>query len=821
MRRLVVSAVGLMGLGIGLACVEDRPPSPLPTDVLTRSASVLRVGYSPLEPEIFGPADNVQGFVPELLQTLLAPLGQTAQYTRCEPRECLEALVAGHLDVVPNVPISEADRGLRFGHEAMSLSLSAIFNHREGLPLRDLRQLDGRRLAAVEGSREVFHFTSLAEERGWALEVLTRTTMADVLAAIRDGEADFGVVTQAFGLRHAETYRVTATPHTLHPTPLYLAFRPDLDIESIEHLNTHLAWLKSERDSLYDELHRRWHPPQQTTHLYLDTKLALALIAALIVTSIVALVYRQRARGASSSLLESRLRIASVAEAVGLGVWEYDRAANNVRWDSSMFRLYGRDPGLPSPRLTDWQEAIHPEDRDRVVDEAKKALEINGPFQNEFRVQRPDGTTRAIRNVGHVVASGERSTVVVGINLDITEFRQLERRLQQAEKMEAIGNLTGGIAHDFNNRLMVIRNNLAMSIEDEADEELKSMLRDALGAADACAALTARLLAFARQRDMSSRPTDLNRTVRRSARLLRRTLPATIRIEIDSPETRMWSEVDETLLENALINLSINARDAVASGGRIIFRTLERAGNPPTNVIRVEDNGRGMSRETMARAFEPFFTTKPVGQGTGLGLAMVHGFVHQSGGEVTLESEEGAGTVVELSFAAVDAPAQADETATGDLPDDPKVRRALVCEDDEDVQVMLRRLFKALGIRHQVVGTGDEALALFERDPAFDVVLSDVVMPGATDGVELAHRLRADHPFLPVILMSGYARPSGDPERQPPEGIVWLRKPFTKAHLADAIDSAMSRSETRLGLAERALPESGESEETPDLLRPM
>lgn len=779
---------------------------------------MLRVGYTAQDPEIFGDADVVQGFLPELLTALFDPLNIETRYVACTPAACLAGLAEGRLDMVPAVPPEVLGRSeLRYAHESVLLSSFAIFSSTKGPELVDLRGLDGRRLAVLEKGREVVHFRSLAKDRGWSLELVERPSMASVLAAIRDDEADFGVVTRAFGARHAEALGVVETPHTLHQTPLYLAFRSELDVAFVEHINTQLAGLKVEVDSVYHRLHRRWHPPPSALQRRrpLDLKLAVALLAALAVTTAVAFVYRQRAHGVSSLLLRNRHRIASVTEAVGLGVWECDLATDVVRWDSSMYRLYEREPTLPPPKPAEWITFLHPDDRARVAAEAKKDLTSGGRFQNEFRVRREGGSERVIRIVGHVVEAGEKGdTVVVGINLDITEFRRLERRLQHAEKMEAVGNLTGGIAHDFNNRLMVIRNNLAMAIEDERDEDVKSMLRDALGAADACAALTARLLAFARQRDMTSRPTELNRVVRRSARLLRRTLPATMDIRIEASDAAIWSEVDETLLENALINLALNARDALDAEGGIRVRTLRRSPSeegPAENVIRLEDDGAGMSPETLARAFEPFFTTKPVGRGTGLGLAMVHGFVHQSGGDIVLESQEGVGTVVEMSFPAVAEPVGSVDASTGDLPEDPHINRALVCEDDEDVQVTLRHLFKALGVEHRVVGTAEEALALMERDFNFDVVLSDVVMPGPTDGVELAHRLRRDHPGLPVILMSGYARRSEDHQRPPPEGTIWLRKPFSKARLADALAASLARSESRLERPEDG-PITGEAE---------
>lgn len=752
----------------------------------------LRVGYAEHAPEIFTDEENeVRGFLPELFEALLEPTGIELHYLRCDREQCLQDLSAGRLDLVPNVERTEAQaERVRFGDEAVLLAQSALFTRRDGVqPVPN--ELDGARLAVLEHSQVVHHLESMAEREGWALHLATKSSEGEILDALRRGEVDYGVIDQAYGDRHAKALGLRRTTPSLHADARYLAFRPDMDARFIETLNSRLAKLKMQDDSSYHQLSRRWHrsaSARPATPAY--GQLALVLTLGLLFTTAVAGICYFRTQQQRHVLWSNQERETAVTEALGLGIWEWNLQPGHAVWSPSMYRLYGRDPSSEAPRMRAWLEYVHPQDRERIQQRVEVGVTPGTGFQDEFRIVREDGEVRHLRAIVQTGVNSSGRAQAMGVHVDITDSYKLQLQLQQAEKMKAVGQLTGGIAHDFNNRLMVIRNNLSMAIEDQTDEEVVGMLQDALGAAEACAALTGRLLAFSRQRELTLEPTELNRSVRRAARLLRRTLPATIEIVLELEPTPLWSSLDENLLENAMLDLAINARDAMSGRGRLRFRTLP---GPESNVIRVEDDGRGMSPETLQRALEPFFTTKPVGRGTGLGLAMVHGFVHQTGGEVSLESVEGAGTVVQLSFPIVPEPEDYDAAQTGDLPAPLEVGRVLICEDDDDVQVLLRRLCSHLGLDHRIVGTADDALEALARDPNYDVVLSDVVMPGSMDGIELAHRLRLDYPGLAVVLMSGYTRRSESDRPPPPDDVSWLRKPFSKARLAHALETAAAQ----------------------------
>ena len=387
------------------------------------------------------------------------------------------------------------------------------------------------------------------------------------------------------------------------------------------------------------------------------------------------------------------------------------------------------------------------------------------------------------------------------LTFDVTDQKRTQEMLVQAQKMEALGQLTGGLAHDFNNILTVVIGNLnALSDARPGDATVAEFVEPAVDAARRGAELIKALLSFSRQQPLEAQSVDVAPLIASIGRLVRRSLPESLQLEIDAGSEPLWAWIDSHQLQNSLLNLILNARDATQAQGRICLRasagTLDAAAAAAQQVeagryvrIDVIDNGSGMDAKTLARVFEPFFTTKKAGLGTGLGMAMVYGFVKQSEGAIDISSQVGQGTAVTLwlpaselssDFAppALEHPGSAMPSSQG---------LALLVEDDPDVRKVARRFLLELGYTVIEAENGIEAKQILEQTPGIALLLSDVVMPGGVDGRELATFARERCGVPRVVLMSGHA-----PELERPIDIPILQKPFTRSQLAVLIESALA-----------------------------
>ena len=417
------------------------------------------------------------------------------------------------------------------------------------------------------------------------------------------------------------------------------------------------------------------------------------------------------------------------------------------------------------------------------------------PRRGEMVVRGADGRLAPVEVSLRPVVGPEGGTAwLVAEGHDLTELKAAEARLREAQKMEALGQLTGGVAHDFNNLLMVVLGNLGLLRKRlPADPRLTRLLDGAQQGAERGAALTSRMLAFARRQELRPAAVDLAALVRGMVPLLERSVGPTVRVETLLPDELAPALVDANQLELALLNLAVNARDAMPHGGCVEISA--RAAEAPAEtappglapgaylVLTMADSGAGMDAATLARATEPFFTTKGVGRGSGLGLSMVQGLAQQSGGGLRLTSRPGAGTTAEiwLPRAARDVapgpPPPFRATGTAGPP-----RRVRVVDDDPLVAAGTAMMLEDMGHSAIVAGSAQEALALLAREGAPDLVVTDHAMPGMT-GLELAERLRAEHPALPVVLATGYAETTAGAAPWLPR----LAKPYRQDELEDVV----------------------------------
>jgi PAS domain S-box-containing protein len=487
-------------------------------------------------------------------------------------------------------------------------------------------------------------------------------------------------------------------------------------------------------------------------------------------------------------------------EAAGLGTWDYDLTTGEIRSDARAKALAGV-PADAEVTYERWVRLVHPDDLAHVVDAWYRALEDLKPFSAEYRVVRPDGSVRWLAALGRATGGSTGEAVrITGVVMDITERRQAEERLQDVLRLEATGRLAGGVAHDLNNMLSAIlgySSFLAQSFG--PDDPRRADVDQIAQAAARSAGLTRQLLAFARREMVQPRPLALNAIVRHSEGMMRMVAGDNVELSLQLSAETGVVYVDPRQVEQILMNLVLNARDAMPAGGRIKVETAGFAfGQPgaPTRfgadapeagryaMLSVSDTGHGMDAATLQRIWEPFFTTKPVGQGTGLGLAAVYGAVKQGGGFVWAESEPGRGTVMSVYWpqAGVD-PEELDQVgATAPL--EGGAETVLVVEDEPQVRALAVRTLTALGYRCLEAREPAEALRLFGQEHGgVDLVITDVVMPGMSGG-ELGARLALVRPALPVLYTSGYSDEDVIRRGLLAGGRPFLQKPFAPEDLA-------------------------------------
>ncbi|WP_294238475.1 PAS domain-containing protein [uncultured Sphingomonas sp.] len=544
---------------------------------------------------------------------------------------------------------------------------------------------------------------------------------------------------------------------------------------------------------------------------------------------------------ARARLNGERAQLALEAGAI-IGTWFWDLPTDHFTVDEPFARHFGLDPRLAQDGLNvlDVADRVHRDDRPGLSEAVREAIARGGAYTHQYRVRRHDGRYHWVEAIGRVdhapdgtplhfpgvlIDVGGRRALEAERDTAIAELRalteQLEQRvadrtaelmraeeaLRQSQKMEAVGQLTGGLAHDFNNLLAGISGSLelmALRLAQGRAADVDRYMDAAQGATRRAAALTHRLLAFSRRQTLAPRPTDIAALVSGMTDLIQRTVGPAITLETRGADDPWTILVDAPQLENALLNLCINARDAMPDGGRITIEMSNRrldednarfADIPDGEylVLCVTDTGTGMTPDVIEKAFDPFFTTKPLGQGTGLGLSMIYGFAKQSGGQVRIQSTPGEGTTVYLYLPRHHGPADAQPDDRSTLPEGASGsgETVLVVDDEATVRLLIADVLRDMGYR--VVEAADSAagLALLRSDQRIDLLVTDVGLPGGMNGRQLAEAARELRPGLNVMFITGYAESAVLNSGHLSPGMQLLTKPFTVDALVTGIQAAM------------------------------
>ena len=515
-----------------------------------------------------------------------------------------------------------------------------------------------------------------------------------------------------------------------------------------------------------------------------------------------------RRKASEEELRRSEERYRHAAEASQAALWDYNMDSDVLTFSEAFRDMLGYDDVAHMPSsMTAYMELMHPDDRNRVRRRAEELVsgKTGDRAGAEFRLLTASGEYRWFQSNSKLIRDANgRPWRRLGSTIDIHDRRIAEEQVRQSQRLEAIGQLTGGVAHDFNNLLTVILGNADLLTNQLRGAPEQAHLAEMIGAAaHRGAELTHRLLAFARRQPLQPRPTDVTALITGMQGLLQRSLPETISMNIHHGKALWPADIDPSQLESALLNLALNARDAMPAGGELTIttdseriaadaRALQLELSPGDYVVvKVADNGSGIAPEHRERLFDPFFTTKEQGKGTGLGLAMVYGFIKQSSGHITVDTELGRGTEFKLYLPRAQHPVPS-AVATPGAKATGGAERILIVEDDPLVREHVTRLLVELGYQTEAAADGVEAMAMLGAPGDFDLVFSDVVMPGGMSGFDLAARARKSHPGLPVLLTSGYADTARSGTGRSTDGAEILQKPYSRAELARRIRALLN-----------------------------
>jgi PAS domain S-box-containing protein len=651
-----------------------------------------------------------------------------------------------------------------------------------------VRGPDGEPIGFLGVARDISGEKSSAAElarRKDQLELIAETAPAFIVYC--DLERRFSFVNRAYARRFGLTPEQVVGKHVWEVVGQrgYESFAPHMD----EVLAGRLV--EFEQEIPYESIGPRWIHCAYAPHFGPGGAVE-GLVA--VITDI------SERKAAEASLRETSARLELAQTATGITIWEWEPESGWSSYTPDFCQLYGLPPGTPALSLEEWREFVHPDDRDRVLEDLDATLAGERPYDTEYRVVWRDGSIHWIASRGRVLPPQEgRPRRMIGINFDVTRRREAEQQLRQLDRLETVARLAGGVAHETNNQMTVVTGAATFMLRrEDLPDAVREDAEHIRQAAERTAAITQQLLAFSRRQLMQPRVLDLNAAVRGFEAIIRRTVGEDVRLRLDLGPGLGRVRMDEGQLQQVLLNLTLNARDAMPAGGTLALETreldLEGAATDSHGVrprpgryaeLCVRDTGVGMDAQTLAHVFEPFFTTKGVGHGTGLGLSTVYGIVKQSSGYVFVDSAEGQGTTIRILLPVADdplaphAPSRTLAAGGGET--------VLVVDDEPVVRAMMARALGEAGYQVLAADRGTVAVALArEHSTRIRALVTDLAMPGMR-GRELARTLGGIVPDLPVLFVSGFAGDEVERLGLLEAGRPFLSKPFSPELLVERV----------------------------------
>ena len=815
----------------GLGCIR-RCAGVLVVGVLLAALSAaavaaertVRVGVFDNPPIVLRQNDGTYaGFAVSLLSRVAKVEGWTLVFDDSPWATLLKKLSDGDIDILVGIGY-DAERAQTYDFTTQSIIGNwGVVYVRPGSGIAKIEHLAGKRIAMASGSIHTHAIERLLARRNIPFEPVATKNNVETFSRLAEGDADAGVVNRLFGGEWGRPFNLRATEIVFNPVNVHYAVPRGKNEDLIQAVDRHLNAWKENPESIYFALLREWIAKDRNGEIPAWIVWMVSIVGggfAIAVVGVVVLRRQVRARTEklvvqAEELNASNERFEDFAEASSDWFWEMNADLLFTYFSAHFSEMTGIDAAdlIGKGRGGLVVETIGDTSLDAHLDILRRRL----PFRDfRFKVLNKKGQAVFVSISGKPIVSKQGDfTGYRGTGRDITAEHNLkvsldaaEAMILQAQKMEAIGQLTGGIAHDFNNLLNIIGGNLEL-LEDRIgdDATAKRFIGNASRAVGRSAELIRQMLAFSRKQALNPQAVDVNKLIATFGHMLARSLGEDIQLDIVPAENLRRGFFDPGQLEHAILNLAVNARDAMPDGGRVTIETQnadideEYSAINPEAVpgryvrIRVADDGPGIPPDVLGHIFEPFFTTKEVGKGTGLGLAMVYGFIKQSGGHINVYSEVGHGTTfnIYLPEAPADAGSGTDvpESAADSLPRGTET--VLVVEDNPDVCAYVVTIVESLGYAVRFAESGPAALQLADGIESLDLLLTDMVLAGGMNGREVAEKVVRRHPNAAVLFMSGYSKkPVGGDEG--PDGVGRLiEKPFSRAKLARAIRAALDR----------------------------
>ncbi len=762
-----------------------------------QTGQVIRVGVYNFEPLIFMDEDNVpKGVYLDVLEYVAAEEGWQIEYTFCSWAECLARLESGELDLLPSIGYTEERaQKLDYTNEYLFLDWGVVYRQKGG-SIETILDLEGKRVAALKGSIYTLGFRTLLEQFDIHSQIVELDEYTQVLAAVERGEVDAGITTKLYGTLLEDNYpQVEPTYIFFSPIKIYYAVPKRTNARLLATLDQYIAALKADKGSVYYQSLNKWLGVRERQVLLPPWwRWGLAVVLALLGFFFVfSMLLRRQMAEKTRTLRESQARLDGIIVSAMDAIISIDAEQKIVLFNPAAERVFrcpaneaiGQplDRFIPERFRQSHEEYIQAFGRTGVTNRPMHGLTVSG--------LRADGTEFPIEvSISRAEIAGQE--FYTAILRDITTRKQLEAQLLQTQKMEAIGQLAGGIAHDFNNILVPMIGYAELGMMSlPPDSTLYTNLKHIHEAAQRGAALTGQILAFSRKQTLTMEPIDLNEVVAQFEKMLRRLIGENIELQLFLSPKLGLVKADRGQLEQILLNLAVNARDAMPNGGKLTLETANvqldetytekhlEVQPGPYVMLTVSDTGHGMDVETQQRIFEPFFTTKPQGKGTGLGLSTVFGIVKQHGGHIWVYSESGRGTTFKIYLPQAEDALQPVGTPTTEPLSVYGTETVLVVEDEAMVRNLVCETLEAHGYNVLEAQHPDDGLQLASAyENTIHLLLTDVIMPHM-NGRELYQKMAAIRPGLKVLFMSGYTDNVIAHHGILDEEVNFLQKPFT------------------------------------------